>query len=198
MGEKGFFEGNGADKKVLENEIRVNLVNYMDVYKRIEIHNNIKNLIIVTASKQELDKYDLKRGDVLITPSSETAEDIARVSTIDENLENTIYSYHLVRYRPFEKSFYTGFLNYLLETSDVRKQFILMAQGVQRFVIKNSDFQKTLIKTPSIDEQRNIYLLLNNIDSLITLHQRKQRKEKKGYENKKIILQILPRLNKNI
>lgn len=129
----------------------------------------------VTAKKRQLIENSVNKGDIFFTPTSETADDIGHCTVIEENLENTVYSYHLMRYRPFKGMYYLTYPNFAFETYYVRKQMELMAQGVQRFVISKGQFESIDFLKPSLDEQEKIATLLTNLDSLITLHQRKQK-----------------------
>ena len=146
----------------------------MDVYNRRNITNaNVSELMQVTAKPQQLRENNVLMGDVYFTPTSETADDIGHVMVIEENLVNTVYSYHLMRYRPYKNEFYLTFPNYSFATRNVRKQMELAAQGVQRFVINKNKFEELLVLKPSLLEQEKISKLLTNLDNLITLHQRK-------------------------
>ena len=86
---------------------------------------------------------------------------------IEENLDNTVYSYHLMRYRPYKNVFYLTFPNYAFATPYVRKQMELSAQGVQRFVISKKGFEEIKVAYPSIKEQKKIANLLTNLDNKI-------------------------------
>lgn len=170
--EVGEFNSNGVDKKNYPNQKEVNLLNYMDVYSRRKINNNNCNeLMQVTATKEEVIKNNLLKNDVLFTPSSEISEDIGRVMVIEENLNNTVYSYHLVRYRPNKGVFYLLFPNYCFETEVFRNQLRLAAQGVQRFVLNKSAFEKLVATVPCLEEQTKIGEFFKIIDDTITLHQ---------------------------
>lgn len=173
MGELGEFKSNGVDKKINPNDHPVNLLNYMDVYNRKHItKENCKDLMQVTAKVAQIKENNIEKNDVFFTPTSETAEDIGHVMVIEETLPNTVYSYHLVRFRPLQNKLYSTFPNYGFTSEFVRKQFVLAAQGVQRFVINRSGFEDTLIRLPKYDEQIKVSTLLTKLDNLITLHQR--------------------------
>lgn len=175
----GVFTSNGVDKLSKENEIPVNLLNYMDVYNRLKITtNNCTELMQVTARPEQIKNNNVLAGDIYFTPTSETAEDIGHVLVIEENLPNTVYSYHLIRYRPKYNVFYLTYPNYGFDTVYLRKQMTLKAKGAQRFVISKPDFEKLEVLYPSYAEQEKIAKLLGNLDSLITLHQRKFEKLK--------------------
>ena len=149
----------------------------MDIYNHKKITNkSINELMHVTAKKRQLIENSVNKGDIFFTPTSETADDIGHCTVIEENLENTVYSYHLMRYRPFKGMYYLTYPNFAFETYYVRKQMELMAQGVQRFVISKGQFESIDFLIPSLDEQEKIATLLTNLDSLITLHQRNYNK----------------------
>ena len=146
----------------------------MDVYNRRPITNkNCCDLMHVTAKPSQVKDNNVLENDVFFTPTSETADDIGHVMVIEETLQNTVYSYHLMRIRPYANSFYKTFPNYGCATNSVRGQMTLMAQGVQRFVLSKGQFESLSILLPTVDEQRKIAQLLTNIDTIITLHQRK-------------------------
>lgn len=177
LGDIGTFKSNGVDKLSKPNEVPVNLLNYMDVYNRREINNeNAAELMQVTAKKSQLIDNNVLKNDVFFTPTSETPDDIGRVYVIEETLNNTVYSYHLMRYRPKDGVFYPNFPNYSLMTSHVRQQFFISAKGVQRYVISKADFESIENYIPKYLEQTKIGEMFRSIDSLIALHQRKYEK----------------------
>lgn len=81
----------GVDKKILEDEIKVHLLNYMDIYNNNIINNGTTNFI-TTAPKNKILNCNILKGDVFLTPSSETREDIAHSAVATEDLINTVYS----------------------------------------------------------------------------------------------------------
>ena len=174
LGDLGFFKSNGVDKLSKPNEAPVNLLNYMDVYNRRQVSNkNSNELMQVTAKPSQLIDNSVIKNDVFFTPTSETPEDIGRVYVVEETLNNTVYSYHLMRFRPNQGKYYPNFPNYSLMTENVRKQFFLAAKGVQRYVISKADFESIVDIIPEYKEQTKIGEYFRSIDSLITLHQRK-------------------------
>lgn len=177
LGDLGLFKSNGVDKLSKPNEIPVNLLNYMDVYsRRIVSNKNASELMQVTAKPSQLIENSVMKNDVFFTPTSETPEDIGRVYVIEETLNNTVYSYHLMRFRPNQGTYYPNFPNYSLMTENVRKQFFLAAKGVQRYVISKADFESIIDTIPEYKEQAKIGEFFRSIDQLITLHQRKYEK----------------------
>ena len=177
LGELGFFKSNGVDKKINPNEVFVNLLNYMDVYNRRHITaKNCVELMQVTAKPQQVKDNDIQANDIFFTPTSETADDIGHVLVIEETLPNTVYSYHLMRYRPFDGKFYPTFPNYEFESGFVRYQIVLNAQGVQRFVLNREAFEQLEIRKPDYAEQEKISKFLSQLDNMSVLYQQKHDK----------------------
>ncbi|UZK64206.1 restriction endonuclease subunit S [Mycoplasma mycoides subsp. capri] len=174
LGNLGVFKSSSVDKIIRNNEQFINLINYMDVYNKLIITSkNINKLMRVTASKKQINECSILKNDVLFTPSSETADDIAHSKVIEETLKNTLFSYHLIRYRPNQNIFYSLFPDYLFDTNHFKKQASLLAKGVQRFVLGKPEFESLNVIFPNINEQTKITKTFRYIDSLITLHQRK-------------------------
>ena len=173
LGEFGNFTSNGVDKLSKPNEIPVSLLNYMDVYNRRHITaKTCMDLMQVTARPVQIRNNDVRAGDVYFTPTSETAEDIGHSLVIEENLPNTVYSYHLMRYRPRSGVFFKTYPNFGFDTKYLHDQMAVKAKGVQRFVISKPDFEDLQIICPSYYEQESIARFLTLLDNLITLHQR--------------------------
>lgn len=172
LGEIGEFRSNGVDKKIRVNEQSVYLLNYMDVYNRRKTTSKTCNTLMqVTATKEQINNNNILENDVFFTPSSETSDDIGRVMFISETLPNTVYSYHLIRYRPKENYFVPFFPDYGFTCSYIRKQMILEAQGVQRFVINKRGFENLRILIPEIKEQKQITSYFRSLDKLIDKQQ---------------------------
>ncbi|WP_103633048.1 restriction endonuclease subunit S [Campylobacter concisus] len=98
LGNIGVFKTSSVDKIIQKDECIVNLVNYMDVYRNTHINSNLK-LSQTSASNREIENLSLAKGDVLFTPSSETPDDIGHSAVILSDMPNTLFSYHLVRFR---------------------------------------------------------------------------------------------------
>lgn len=179
----GEFLTSSVDKKIKENEIIVNLCNYMDVYNRLEIRNNNLDILNKTsATEMQIKNNNLLKGDILLTPSSETSDDIGHSIVIWEDLKNTVYSYHLLRFRPHIKMD-LKFSNYWFNSEAVRKHFIIRAQGATRFTISINNIKDIIVKYPTIREQEKIGKLLYSIDKKIELEEEKlenMKKFKKG------------------
>ena len=182
LGEVGDFENIGVDKKVVAGERSVTLLNYVDVYKHIYINNSIPKMI-VTASDKKRDCCTCLKGDIFITPTSETPDDIGHASVITEDLVNTVYSYHIMRYRLYEYQLTTSYyIRYLFETSLVQNQIRKLAKGLTRFGLSKYDFAKIEIPVPPLEVQRKIVEVLDNFSELTAELEAELEARKKQYE----------------
>ena len=77
-----------VDKHTREGETLVRLCNYVDVYKNDRIRSSMP-FMAATATADELERFRLRSGDVLITKDSEAWDDIgvpALVQEVDDDV----------------------------------------------------------------------------------------------------------------
>lgn len=169
LGDIGEFKTSSVDKKSDDNEQEVFLVNYMNVYRHEKITNENKHdLMVVTAKPHQIDSNNLLKGDILFTPSSETPDDIGHSVVIFEDLDDTLYSYHLLRFRPTIKIDIL-YSHYFCNNDLVLNQICRFATGSTRFTISKDSFSKILINLPCVDEQSKIARFLDSIDKQLEL-----------------------------
>ena len=167
LGEVGSFQTSSVDKLSIQGEKEVFLVNYMNVYRHENIDNQTKsNLQVVTAKDNQIISSNLKKGDILFTPSSETPSDIGHSVVIFEDLEGCVYSYHLMRFRP-KREIDILYSHYFCNVPDVLNQLSKLATGSTRFTISVKSFSSIKVKLPCIKEQTKIANFLSAIDDKI-------------------------------
>lgn len=169
LGEIGNFQTSSIDKLYNENENEVLLVNYMNVYRHENINNEtIKSYQKVTAKDSQIQSCNLKRGDILFTPSSETPSDIGHSVVIFEDLEKAVFSYHLMRFRP-KIEIDILYSHYFCNIPSVLKQLSKLATGSTRFTISVKSFSNVEVSLPSLAEQSKIAHILMSIDEKIQI-----------------------------
>nr|WP_320119747.1 restriction endonuclease subunit S [uncultured Marinifilum sp.] len=159
-----------VDKKSFKHEIPVLLCNYMDVYNNNWITYDLR-FMSATATMPEINKFQLLIDDVIFTKDSETPEDIAVPSVVEESVPNLICGYHLGILRPFKSKTSGKFLMYLLHSEKIKKQFIRVANGSTRYGLTKDSINKVLIPYPSFKEQKDIAKRLEAIDKKIETEQ---------------------------
>ena len=169
------YSSNGVDKKINKNHDIAYMVNYMDVFKKTKLNTKNRDLLMeITATKIQKEKNNLKKGDILFTPSSETREDIAKSTVVFEDLDNTVYSYHLIRLRPLDSNIFSlKYSNYLSEQNFISKQFRRLAQGAQRYTLTKEHFENIKLNLPHIKEQEKIGAFFSKLDEVINKQSQK-------------------------
>ncbi|MBP5771527.1 MAG: restriction endonuclease subunit S [Bacteroidaceae bacterium] len=182
LGEIGKFENIGTDKKIVEGEQLVTLLNYVDVYHHKHIDSTVPQML-VSAPEKKIADCTVKRGDIFVTPSSETVDDIGHSSVIEETISNAVYSYHIMRYRLFESDMLLSYyINYAFDTEIVKKQILKKAQGLTRFGLSKDKFASILIPIPSLSEQARIVGILDTFTSAIDNLKEQIAQRRKQYE----------------
>lgn len=159
----GEFSSSGIDKKINENEKLIKIVNYTDVYNNWQFRLYNMNYMIVSANSDQIKQHLLKRGDLIFTPSSETIEDIGISAVVMEDLINTAFSYHVLRYKfnSSEKVIFE-YRRYLCNNNYSYNYFSFLAKGTTRKTLKRSDFKEAKVVLPPLKTQEKISVFLDN------------------------------------
>jgi type I restriction enzyme S subunit len=104
------------DKHTKEGEQPVRLCNYVDVYKNERITEKIP-FMKATALPEEIERYRLQIGDVLITKDSEIWNDIGVPSLVEYSAPDLVSGYHLALLRARRDVLLGPFLHRALQTS---------------------------------------------------------------------------------
>ena len=156
----------GVDKKTVDGELPVQLCNYTDVFYNRRILVGME-LMTATATPSEKDKWALKKGDVVFTKDSETPDEIGIPALVADDMPEVLCSYHLGLARPRKEGVDGAFLADALTSSESRKQFARIANGVTRFGLTLDATKALPILLPPLPEQRAIAAVLDSIDDAI-------------------------------
>ena len=120
----------------------------------------------------------LQEGDVII---ADTAEDETTGKACEiGNLQGSsiVSGLHTMVCRP-RQQMALGFLGYYLNSNAYHHQLLPLMQGIKVLSLSRSNIQKTSVSYPAaVEEQQLIASYFSQLDSLITLHQRKLEKLK--------------------
>jgi type I restriction enzyme S subunit len=165
-----------VDKHILEEERKVTVCNYTDVYYNEFITSNLP-LRKGSCSENEYTNFLLKKGDVIITKDSESPTDIGVPSLVKDDLENVVCGYHLSIMKSHKTKLVGDYLFRQLQTKRIRSYFEINSNGITRFGLGKSSVLETLLILPPISEQQQIVEYLDKhteeIDTLIQLEQKK-------------------------
>jgi type I restriction enzyme S subunit len=143
-----------VDKKSVEGQQPVRLVNYTDVYYGDTITSD-DELMVATATAEQISRFRVRPGDTLITKDSETPEDIAVPAFIGSADADMVCGYHLAMIRP-NRRYHPRFLYWALSSQPVREQAAVAANGMTRYGITSGAIHSLQVPSPPLGEQRRI------------------------------------------
>lgn len=147
------------DKHSVENEPKVLLCNYVDVYKNKCIDSSIE-FMAATASEEQVKRLSLNVGDVIITKDSEDPRDIGIPAFVAEIRPHLVCGYHLALIRP-NKNTSGAFLYYFLKSRYSAASFENEACGITRYAIGKYSIGNLDVSIPNISEQIKIAKFLD-------------------------------------
>lgn len=156
----------GVDKKTVDGEVPVSLCNYTDVFYNRRIHGRL-DFMSATATPAEVERWSLRKGDVLFTKDSETPDEIGVPAYVEEDLPGVLCGYHLGRARPLPGRVDGAFLAASLHTSRARQHFARIANGVTRFGLTLGATRGFPVPLPPMSEQRRIATMLDSVDEIV-------------------------------
>lgn len=166
LGDLGKISSAGVDKKVVDGETPVRLLNFTDVFSR-EVIFDADLDHEVSAPDSKVRKCNVLAGDVFFTPTSETPDDIGISAVAGEDMPGVTYSYHVVRLRP-NRRLDPAYARYAFTIDGFRRQAVRVAQGSgQRYVISQDMLRDMTILVPTVEEQRAIGAAMNSVSDYI-------------------------------
>lgn len=155
-----------VDKFTKDGEVPIRLCNYVDVYKNERIRTRLP-FMKATASVDEVTRFHLEVGDVLITKDSESWTDIGVPALVEEAASDLVCGYHLAILRPLRGRTSGGYLLRVLQAPTVQYQFHVQANGVTRYGLSQDAIKTAWLPLPPRDEQDAIERFLNHADRQI-------------------------------
>lgn len=145
----------------------VPIVNYVDVYKRNGFNSgSLKGRVDADSSEQA--RYDVKRGDVFFTRTSETQEEIGIAAAALEDIPGAVFSGFVLRGRPRGGSLLPEYCKYCFSSSSVRNQIIRHSSLTTRALTNGKSLSKVVIPVPPLFVQRQVVDIFDRFESLET------------------------------
>ena len=178
-----------VDKHTREGEQPVRLCNYVDVYKNDQIQSGM-NFMPATATGEEIERFRLRSGDVLITKDSEAWNDIGVPALVREVEDDVVSGYHLALLRSRASRVHGDYLFRVIQSQPTAYQFHVRANGVTRYGLSHEAIKSIRIPVPSNGEQSAIARFLDQTERRMVQHIRaKQKLIGLVEEQKKTIIQ---------
>ena len=158
-----FSKGNGYSKSDLVPSGSP-IILYGRLYTNYE--TTIKNVDTFVELK---DKSVISQGGEVIVPASgETAEDISRASVVENQGIVIGGDLNVIKVKEL---LHPTFLALTISNGEQQKELSKRAQGKSVVHLHNSDLQEVNLIFPLFNEQKEISILFEKLDNIITLHQ---------------------------
>ena len=175
LGEVADVRISGVDKKTAPGELPIRLCNYTDVYYNWTIRPTMHDGFMVASAKEdEITKFRLLAGQVVMTKDSETRDDIGHTAFVSSDFEDVILGYHCALISPQNGVLDGCYLNALFRTRHIADYLARNAGGSgQRYYLSESAIRDVPLCLPPYDAQLRIAGVLGSIDEKIELNRKK-------------------------
>ena len=155
-----------VDKHTKDEEYAVRLCNYTDVYSHDRIRTGLP-FMKATATTDEIERFRLQVGDVLITKDSEAWDDIGVPALVESTESDLVSGYHLALLRPNIEQINGAFLYRTLSSVNLADQLYVRANGVTRFGLSHHAIKSVWLPLATLTEQTAIVRFLDHADRRI-------------------------------
>jgi type I restriction enzyme S subunit len=146
-------------------------ISFSTVFKNQFLPHTLPDLM--DSSEQERKKYSIKQGDILLTRTSETLDELAMSSVATKDLTNVTYSGFLKRLRPKQTDIsYHKFMAFYLRSKLFRKAMNNNAIMTLRASLNEQIFSYLDLLLPEYNEQKKIGDFLYLLNQKIELNNR--------------------------
>lgn len=143
------------------------IVNYMDVYNHPALRvSMIEGKVDVTPKEQQA--YEVLKGDVFFTRTSETVDEIGTASVMLDETDSTVFSGFVLRARPTDISLEDQFKAYCFQPKYFRDQVISRSSYTTRALTNGKSLSAATLARPPKPEQIAIADVLYDIDKTLS------------------------------
>lgn len=143
---------------------------FSNVFNNWFLPNQLESLVQTTDKEREA--CSIKAGDVFITRTSETMDELGMSSVALKDYPNATYNGFTKRLRPITDRVNPRYIGYYLRTPKFRGQFMAFSSMTTRASLANSDLLNMEVGLPPIETQHRISTILSRYDSLIENYQK--------------------------
>ncbi len=167
---------NGIMNNQVSNETGLRHINVINMYDTDKIHP--EKLTFSGHDEEVVKKCNVEKGDIFLTRSSLKPEGIAEANVLLDS-GRFVYDDHLIRLKVDKEKYDSFFVKLNLSGSDFKRQFLVRAKTTAFTTIGQEDIIECSGFFPVKEEQKKIGFYFDQLDHLITLHQRKCEETKK-------------------
>ena len=143
---------------------------FSNVFNNWFLPNELESL--VQSSEKERQICSIKRGDVFITRTSETMNELGMSSVALKDYPNATYNGFTKRLRPLTDEVIPEYIGYYLRSPKFRGKFMAFSTMTTRASLANDDLLSMEVDIPEKAIQQRIATILSRYDSLIENYQK--------------------------
>lgn len=140
-------------------------INLQDVFGKICLYNEDYGLVETTEQERILN--NLKCGDVIFVRSSVKPTGVGLPSVVMEDLEDTVFSGFLIRFREKEPCLDLKFKKYCFIVENFRKEVLKRSSTSANTNINQDNLSDIYFYLPCLEEQKRIAEFLSKVDEVI-------------------------------
>ena len=128
---------------------------------------------LVQSNEKEQDNYSILRGDVFVTRTSETSDELGMSCVALKDYPNATYNGFTKRMRPIDNNrVLPEYIGYYMRTPLFRGEFRAFSTMTTRASLKNEDLLGLTVALPPVEAQKKIANILRHYDQLIENNQK--------------------------
>ena len=127
---------------------------------------------LVQSTESERNSYSIHRGDIFVTRTSETSDELGMSCVALKDYPDATYNGFTKRMRPITDRVLPEYIGYYMRMPSFRGEFQAFSTMTTRASLKNEDLLSLSVCLPSLDEQNRIAQALLNYDNLIENNQK--------------------------
>jgi type I restriction enzyme S subunit len=143
---------------------------FSNVFNNWFLPNELESL--VQSSEKERQICSIERGDVFITRTSETMDELGMSSVALKDYPNATYNGFTKRLRPLTDEVIPEYIGYYLRSPKFRGKFMAFSTMTTRASLANDDLLSMEVDIPEKAIQQRIATILSRYDSLIENYQK--------------------------
>ena len=143
---------------------------FSTVFNNYFIPKQITDLVQSTEKEQE--SYSIRRGDVFVTRTSETSDELGMSCVALKNYPMATYNGFTKRMRPITNRVFPEYIGYYMRLPSFRGEFRAFSTMTTRASLRNEDLLRLEVELPPIEIQKQIAEILTTYDDLIENNQK--------------------------
>lgn len=127
----------------------------------------------VQSTEAERKNYSIRRGDIFITRTSETSDELGMSCVALKDYPDATYNGFTKRMRPITNRVLPEYIGYYMRTPVFRAKISVFSSIITRASLKNGDLLRLTVELPNLQTQNKIASILSSYDNLIENNQKR-------------------------